>query len=297
VSSRPGSWLIELRPDQWTKNIIVFAALVFGKQLLDPLAVFYSCMAFAVFCAASSSVYVVNDVMDRELDRLHPEKRNRPIAAGLISVPSASIGAALLGSAALAGAAWVGPGLLFFTGCYLILNLFYSGFLKHVVLLDVIVIALGFVLRAVAGAAAIGVEISAWLVVCTFMVMLFLALGKRRAEVAAYEDAGAQRPASRSYTVELLDQLMTVVVAATIVSYCLYTLDPAVREKFQVAHLEATVPFVVYGLFRYLYLVRCTAAGENPSRLVITDRPVLTTVVLWGLVVVALIYVGSGPLA
>jgi 4-hydroxybenzoate polyprenyltransferase len=240
VSSRPGSWLIELRPDQWTKNIIVFAALVFGKQLLDPLAVFYSCMAFAVFCAASSSVYVVNDVMDRELDRLHPEKRNRPIAAGLISVPSASIGAALLGSAALAGAAWVGPGLLFFTGCYLILNLFYSGFLKHVVLLDVIVIALGFVLRAVAGAAAIGVEISAWLVVCTFMVMLFLALGKRRAEVAAYEDAGAQRPASRSYTVELLDQLMTVVVAATIVSYCLYTLDPAVREKFQVAHLEAT---------------------------------------------------------
>lgn len=290
------AWLLELRPDQWTKNAVVFAALVFGQRLLEPEAVALSCLAFAVFCATSSAVYLFNDVLDRERDRLHPEKCHRGVAAGIVGVPAALASSVLLAVGGCVVAAWVGPPLLGFTVAYLVLNLLYSTGLKHVVMLDVIVIALGFVIRAVAGAAAIAVEISPWLVVCTFMVMLFLSLGKRRAEIAIFDDARDHRPASRGYTLELLDQLMTIMVAATIVSYCLYTLSPAVRERFGIAHLETTVPFVVYGLFRYLYLVRNTGEARNPTRAIVTDLPTAITISLWAAVVVVLIYVGSGPL-
>jgi 4-hydroxybenzoate polyprenyltransferase len=289
-------WLRELRPEQWVKNAIVFAALVFGLRLLDPEAVLRSLAAFAVFCAASSSVYLVNDVFDRERDRLHPLKRMRGVASGRISVPAALLAGVVLGVSALAGGFATSTGLGVVVALYLALNAAYSAVLKHVVMVDVIGIALFFVLRAVAGAAAIPVEISPWLVVCAFMVMLFVALGKRRAELAALEDALRHRPASRGYTLELLDQLMTVVVSATIVSYCLYTLSPEVREKFAVNHLEATVPFVLYGLFRYLWLVRNTELAANPSRAVLVDGPLLGTILLWGATVVALIYAGPARL-
>ena len=288
--SRVGVWLRALRPDQWVKNAVVFVALVFGLRLLDPSAVAASLAAFLVFCAASSAVYLLNDIADLERDRAHPEKRRRPIAAGEISVRAAGTAAGLLVPSSLLVAFLVQPALALVVAAYLGLNVAYSLGLRQVMFVDVLAISLGFVLRAVAGAAAISVEISTWLVVCTFMVMLFLALGKRRAEVAASESAGLTRPVNQSYRVDLLDQLITVVVAATIMSYCLYTLSPDVRQRFGVNHLEVTVPFVVYGLFRYLYLVRHTDRAQNPTRAVVTDRPIAIATLLWGGVVLALLY-------
>jgi 4-hydroxybenzoate polyprenyltransferase len=291
-----GAWVRALRPDQWTKNLLVFAALIFGLRLLEPEAALRAVLAFVSFCAASSGGYLLNDVRDLERDRVHPSKRRRPIASGAISVPAAVVGAAILIAAALALALGITPVFGGIVAAYLVLTVSYSFGLKNVVLLDAILIAVGFVLRAVAGAAAIEVAISPWLVVCTFMAALFLSLGKRRAEIAALEGAATHRPASRAYSLELLDQLMTVVVATSILSYCLYTLSPEVRERFGVDHLEVTVPIVVYGLFRYLYLVRATDLAQNPSRAIITDRPVLLTVLLWGAAVVGLLYLQGGGL-
>ncbi len=289
------AWIRALRPDQWTKNLLVFAGLVFALRLFDPDALLRASIAFAAFSLVSSAVYLGNDVRDLERDRLHPMKRNRPIAAGAIPT-----GAALAVAVGLAAAGfflgfrtalpfgWILVG-------YVGLNALYTLGLKDVVLVDVIVLAIGFVLRAVGGAAAISVEISPWLVVCTFMAALFLALGKRRAEIAALAQAAEHRPASRAYSLELLDQLMTVVVAVSILSYCLYTLSPEVRERLGLEHLEVTVPFVVYGLFRYLWLVRVSDLALNPSRALVADRAILGTVVLWGAVVVGLLYLQGAP--
>jgi 4-hydroxybenzoate polyprenyltransferase len=288
------AWGYALRPDQWAKNVLVFAALVFGLRLYDSEALVRAVLAFAAFCAASSAVYLLNDIRDLERDRMHPLKRRRPIASGSISVPSAGAASGVLAAVGLGLAFGVNAALGAIVGAYLLLNVAYSFGLKHVVILDAILISIGFVLRAVGGAAAIDVVISPWLVVCTFMAALFLALGKRRAEIAALEGAAAHRPASRAYSLELLDQLMTVVVAASILSYCLYTLSPEVREKFGVSHLEVTVPFVVYGLFRYLYLVRTTGLAQNPAQALVTDRPVLLTVLLWGAAVIGLLYLQGG---
>jgi 4-hydroxybenzoate polyprenyltransferase len=288
------AWLRAVRPDQWTKNVLVFAALVFGMRLFEPEPVVRALLGFVSFCAASSATYLMNDVRDLERDRMHPVKRLRPIASGVISVPAAVVGSVLFAVGALALGFRTNAPLGVIVAAYLLLNVAYSFGLKNVVLLDAILIAVGFVLRAVGGAAAIDVMISPWLVVCTFMAALFLALGKRRAEIAALEGAVAHRPASRAYSLDLLDQLMTVVVAASILSYCLYTLSPEVREKFSVDHLEVTVPFVVYGLFRYLYVVRTTGLAQNPSRAILTDRPVLLTVFLWGAAVIGLLYLQGG---
>jgi 4-hydroxybenzoate polyprenyltransferase len=240
-------------------------------------------------------VYLLNDVRDLERDRLHPTKRLRPVASGAIRAPAALGGAVALGAASLLLGAAIAPAFAAILLAYLGLNLAYSLALKDVALLDAIVLAIGFVLRAVGGAAAIAVRISPWLVVCTFMAALFLALGKRRAEIGALERAEVHRPASRAYSLELLDQLMTVVVAASILSYCLYTLSPEVRERLGVDHMEVTVPFVVYGLFRYLYLVRVNDRAQNPVHAIVSDRPIVATVALWAAVVVGLLYLQGGP--
>jgi 4-hydroxybenzoate polyprenyltransferase len=288
------AWLLAARPEQWSKNVLVFAALVFGLRLLDPDALVRAGGAFVAFCAASSGVYLLNDLRDLERDRLHPTKRNRPLASGQIPARAAGGVAVLLAIASVVLGVAIAPAFGVIVIGYLALNASYSLGLKDVVLVDAILIAIGFVLRAVGGAAAIGVSISPWLVVCTFMAALFLALGKRRAEIGALAEAVAHRPVTRSYTLELLDQLMTIVVAASILSYCLYTLSPEVREKFGVAHLEVTVPFVVYGLFRYLYLVRVSDRAQNPVHAIVTDRPIILTVLLWGAVVIGLLYLQGG---
>lgn len=294
AGARLRAWLRALRPEQWVKNLVVFAALVFGLRLLDAGAVLGSLVAFVVFCAASSAAYLLNDVVDVERDRLHPAKARRPVAAGEIAVTHAAAGSVALAAGAVAAALAWNAELAGVVGLYLGLNLAYSFYLKHLAVVDVLVIATGFVLRAVAGGAAISVTVSSWLVVCTFMAMLFLALGKRRAEVAGLPEAADHRPTHRGYGVGALDQMMTIVVAATLVSYCLYTLSPEVRERFGVGHLELTVPFVVYGLFRYLHLVRTGTRAQNPTRAVLTDVPILVAVALWGGLVLVLLYARTG---
>lgn len=279
-----------MRPEQWTKNVIVFAALIFGQRLLDPAAVGRSLAAFLVFCVLSGVVYLVNDVSDREADRLHPLKRHRPIAAGVIS-PSLALGSAsVLGVAAVGAAFWLQPALGWIAAAYLTLFVGYSQVLKHIVILDVLTIAIGFVLRAAAGAAVIAVPMSQWLLVCTILLALFLGLSKRRHELTLLADtATGHRRILEEYNPYLLDQMIGVVTASTLMAYIIYCTSPETTEKFGTTQLVLTTPFPIYGIFRYLYLVHQKGAG-SPSDVLLTDRPLLASIVLWGLSVIAIIY-------
>ena len=282
--------LASLRPEQWTKNVIVFAALIFGQRLFDSAAVGRSLAAFVVFCALSGVVYLVNDVSDREADRLHPHKRRRPIAAGSVSVATALTAAAVIGAGALVAAFWLQPAFGWIAAAYLGLFVAYSRGLKHVVILDVLTIAIGFVLRAAAGAVVVAVPMSQWLLVCTILLALFLGLSKRRHELTLLADnAGAHRRILEEYNPYLLDQMIGVVTASTLVAYIIYCTSPETTEKFHTTQLVLTTPFPIYGIFRYLYLVHQKGVG-SPAEVLLTDRPLLASVVLWVLTVIAIIY-------
>jgi 4-hydroxybenzoate polyprenyltransferase len=283
--------LISLRPGQWTKNLLVFAGLLFGLRLFDRVAVARAVVAFIVFCCLSGVVYLVNDVADRESDRQHPHKARRPIASGALPVPIAAAAAFLIAVAALAAA--VALGRPFFAGAigYLALQTLYSGVLKHLVIIDVLTIAVGFVLRAVAGAVAVDVEISHWLLVCTILLALFISLAKRRHEIVLLAGGAAgHRPILGEYTPYLLDQMISVVTASTLISYVFYTISPETEQKFGTHWLGLTVPFPLYGIFRYLYLVHQRDGGGSPADLLLTDRPLLICVTVWALAVALIIY-------
>ena len=298
VDSRPASvrpmalnLVLSLRPSQWTKNLIIFAALMFGQRLLDTGAVGRALAAFAIFCALSGVVYLINDVADRESDRRHPLKKHRPIASGALSVGAAIAWAVAIGSVALATAFWLRPmfGVVAFS--YTALLALYSGWLKHVVILDVLTIALGFVLRAAAGALALDVPISHWLYFLTILLALFLALSKRRHELVLLADgATSHRRILEEYSPYLLDQMIAVVSASTIVAYAFYTVSPDTVQKFGTDRLMLTLPFPLYGIFRYLYLVHQKDGGGSPSDMLLTDRPLLLCVGLWAAVVAFIIY-------
>jgi 4-hydroxybenzoate polyprenyltransferase len=282
--------LMSLRPEQWTKNLIVFAALIFGQRLFDPAAVGRSLAAFFIFCALSSVVYLLNDLSDRDADRLHPLKRLRPIAAGDVTPALAMTTAALMGTAALIGAFWLRPAFGWIAAAYLGLFATYSRVLKHVVILDVLTIAIGFVLRAAAGAAAISVPMSQWLLVCTILLALFLGLSKRRHELTLLANAASgHRKILEEYNPYLLDQMIGVVTASTLMAYIIYCTSPETTEKFGTSHLVLTTPFPIYGIFRYLYLVHQKGVG-SPSEVLLMDRPLVACIALWGLAVVAIIY-------
>lgn len=283
--------LASLRPRQWTKNLIVFAGLIFGQRLEDLRAVALALAAFAIFCALSGAVYLVNDVADREQDRRHPIKSRRPIAAGLVSPGTALGAAALLGGGALLAAYAVGPWFGHVSVAYVGLLGLYSAWLKHIVIFDVLVLALGFVLRAAAGAVAIAVPISHWLLVLTIQLALFLGLAKRRHELVLLADnASGHRASLGEYSPQLLDQLIGIVAASTLIAYAIYTISAETVEKFGSDLLGLTLPFPIYGVFRYLYLVHRRADGGNPSETLLTDRPLLACVALWGLAVIVIIY-------
>jgi 4-hydroxybenzoate polyprenyltransferase len=298
--SLPVAVLVSLRPRQWVKNLFVFAGLIFSQSLLTPL--FWPALAaFAIFCALSGAIYVFNDVADAEKDRLHPSKRNRPIARGALPIPGAvALGLVLL-AGSLVAAFWLSVGFGVVAAAYAALLTAYSVWLKHVVILDVLTVAAGFVLRAVAGAAAIGVEISGWLVICTILIALFLALGKRRHEYRTLRgDAAAHRPILAEYSEGFLDQMVAVVTASTVTAYALYTMSPETVAKFHTRLLPVTLPFVLYGIFRYLYLLYRREQGGNPSDLLLSDRALLINTVLWMLAVLVIVYGqhwGSGWLA
>jgi 4-hydroxybenzoate polyprenyltransferase len=280
-----------MRPHQWTKNLFVFAGLIFGKQLFDAGALVSASQAFAVFCGLSSVVYLVNDVMDRESDRRHPLKCKRPIASGALSV-NVAVGAAIALAAASLGTAWrLGWSFGAIATAYLALLSLYSGPLKRIVIVDVLSIAIGFVLRAVAGAVVIPVPISQWLLVCTILLALFLALSKRRHELVLLADGATEHRAILSeYSPYLLDQMISVVTASVVTAYIFYAISPDTAEKFQTPYLGLTIPFPLYGIFRYLYLVHQKKEGGSPAAMLINDRPLLLCVLLWVAVSVLIIY-------
>ena len=283
--------LISIRPAQWTKNLLVFAGLLFGHRLFEPIAVLEAVAAFAIFCALSAAVYLLNDVADRDSDQLHPLKAVRPIASGALTVPTALVAAAVLASAAVAGSVALGARFTAVAVAYLVLQVLYSGPLKRILIVDALTIVVGFVLRAAAGAVAVGVEISHWLFVCTLLLALLIALAKRRHElVLLAEDATGHRRILGEYSEYLLDQMIGIVGAATLIAYIFYTVSPETQEKFGTAWLGLTIPFPLYGIFRYLYLVHRREGGGSPADLLLADRPLLVCVALWALTVTAIIY-------
>ncbi|MCI0587527.1 MAG: decaprenyl-phosphate phosphoribosyltransferase [Planctomycetes bacterium] len=286
--------LVSLRPEEWTKNLFVLAPLVFAGRLVDASSRARAGILLVAFCLLASSVYLANDIADLSADRLHPVKRRRPLPSGRISVGMAGVASVLL--------ALLGLGLGFaierdfpaVTGLlagYLLLNLAYSFVLKHAVVVDALCVAGGFLLRIHAGGAAIGAEVSHWLSLCTLFVSLFLALAKRRAEISLLgEESSGHRAALAQYTPAFLDQLIGWLCACTILSYSIYTVSPETREKFGTDRLWWTVPFVIYGVARYLFLLHRRDGGGNPARTMVRDVPFLVNAALWAAVAIGVIY-------
>jgi 4-hydroxybenzoate polyprenyltransferase len=289
------AFLISLRPQEWTKNLIVFAALALSKHLFEEGPFLRTSLAFLLFCGLSGAVYLVNDVTDLDRDRLHPRKRLRPLASGALDPRSAVTAATLLAVVCLGASAFLGTPFALCALFYFLLNLLYSFKLKQVVILDVLSISLGFVVRAVAGAEAISVEISDWLLVCTLLLALFLALSKRRHELTSLNDSATDhRKILAEYSPYLLDQMISVVTASCLTAYAFYTLAKETRDKYQTDRLSWTIPFVLYGIFRYLYLVHQKEQGGSPADILATDRPLLVDVGLWALTIVVLVYTAKG---
>jgi 4-hydroxybenzoate polyprenyltransferase len=291
-SSAGGALMESLRPAQWVKNGFVFAALIFSRNLLAWDRTLRVALAALLFCLMASAVYLLNDVLDAPEDRQHPVKRLRPLASGRLSERAAWMAATLLAVAAIAGSWMLDLRFLAVLAIYGGLSALYSLYLKHVVLLDVFVIAAGFVCRVVGGGLVIHVEISSWLIVCTTLLALFLALTKRRHELVLLgNNASNHRSSLAHYSPYFLDQLIGIVTASTLMSYALYTLSEDAVTKFPGKRLELTIPFVLFGIFRYLYLVHQGSKGGNPTRLLLTDRVLLAVVLLWATAVVLIIYI------
>lgn len=267
-----------MRPRQWPKNLLVFAGILFAAEYDEPGKWAAAVAAFAAYCAASSAAYLFNDVLDAQEDRLHPLKRHRPVASGALSAERALGVAGLLAVLAVAVMAWFGWASVAYVGGFLALQAVYSYRLKQVVLIDVMAIAALFVIRAAAGAEAVDVRISPWLIVCTALLALFLALAKRRGELVSRAGNGGGRAVLAGYSFPLVDQLVSIVAACTIVAYSLYTFEA--REG---SAMMATIPFVVFGLFRYLMLMHREDLGEEPESVLLSDLPILATIALWAL--------------
>jgi 4-hydroxybenzoate polyprenyltransferase len=279
-----------IRAYQWPKNLIVFAALIFAQQFDDPSKVLRSCIALAAFCAVSSAVYIINDILDIEKDRLHPEKSKRPLPSGRIGIGAAVTISAVCAVIGFALSYWLGPRFMLGIGSYFGLVVAYSVALKHQPIIDVMVLALGFVIRAVSGALALDVAFSNWLVVCTLFLALFLALSKRRHELAVMDvDALNHRAVLIHYSVPYLDALILIMACATLLTYTIYTCSPEVVQRLGTDKLYITIPFVVYGLFRYLYLVQLREGGGDPSRTLLRDKPMMFTVLAWACVCVLIL--------
>ena len=282
--------IVTMRPKQWVKNFILFAPLVFSKKFSEPESLLLVVLGLGAFCLLTGSVYLLNDLFDLEKDRRHPLKRMRPLPSGQLSASAAWTAQVLLCGGALVLAYLLNPAFAAFAALYFINNLAYSTRLKHVVIVDVMSIALGFVLRVLAGAALIAVEVTPWLLMCTVLLALFLGFAKRRHELELLEQ-GAQehRKVLKQYTPYFLDQMIMIVASATVMSYALYTIWPGTVEHFGTSKLIYTVPFVLYGLFRYLYLVHVQEGGGNPTQAFLTDKPLLANILLWLISCVAII--------
>ncbi len=282
-----------LRPQQWLKNLFIFAPLIFSENIFDRSLFLRTLLAFGIFCLLSGALYILNDLKDLEEDRRHPIKSKRPLARGELKKRQAIAGFVILSFISLLLAEVVNTEFLWICLIYFILQMAYSFSLKHVVILDVFIVAAGFFLRVIAGAVAIRVQISPWLLICTTLLALFLALSKRRHEIILLDkEAMNHRRILREYSPYLLDQMISVVTASTVIAYCLYTISGDTIEKFGTNKLILTVPFVLYGIFRYLYLIHQRAEGGTPETLILKDRPLLFDIFLWIVGAALIIYFG-----
>jgi len=271
-----------MRPQQWVKNLFIFAALIFSQNALNLPLLLKTILAFVAFCVVSGAVYILNDIKDLEEDKLHPVKSKRPIASGRLKKRHAVSSFFLLSLLSLILAFLLNLYFLAAVVIYFIIQVLYSIRLKHVVILDVFIIATGFFIRVIAGGLAIEVNLSSWLLICTILLALFLALSKRRHEMVLLErKASDHRPILGEYSPYLLDQMIAVVTASTVIAYCLYTISEETIRKFETKKLIFTVPFVLYGIFRYLYLIHQKDEGGSPELLIIKDKPLLVDIFLW----------------
>ncbi|GBF48601.1 phosphoribose diphosphate:decaprenyl-phosphate phosphoribosyltransferase [Leptospira ryugenii] len=280
-----------MRLPQWIKNLILFAGLIFSKKVFELDALGKVSLAFFFFSLVASSQYVFNDFLDREEDAKHPEKKHRPIASGELDVGIALAITGIILPFALIGSYLLSVPFFFLTIFYLGFNIIYSKVLKHIVILDVMSISIGFVLRAIAGALVIGVQFSNWLLLCTFMLALFWGFSKRRGEISILKDqAGKHRKILQEYSIEFLDLMMAIVATLTLVSYVMYTVSPTTAKSLGTEHMVYTVPIVVYAIFRSLYIIYIKNMGHDPTRAILTDKAVLVSGVLWLLLVLSLMF-------
>jgi 4-hydroxybenzoate polyprenyltransferase len=282
------TWIRLLRPIQWTKNAIVFAAVVFARLTNDPVALRDSVLAFVAFCSISSAIYIFNDWRDIERDRLHPTKRRRPLASGAINPRAGLIACAVLALGGCAIAATFSWPLVLVLLTYLAVMAMYSISWKHIVILDVFIIAGGFILRATAGAVAVGVTVSSWLLICTFFLSLFLGFCKRRNEISTLVgDAEAHRPSLRGYTIPVLDQFIAFTAASTLMAYSMYTFASTFVPRND--SMMVTIPFVAFAMSRYLFLVYGKNLGGSPESVLLKDRPLFVAILGWGVAVLAVL--------
>jgi 4-hydroxybenzoate polyprenyltransferase len=286
--SVPRALLVEMRPRQWTKNLIVLAPVLFSLELDELRDVVRALAAVLIFCLISSGTYLVNDLHDLRRDRLHEVRRRRPLAAGQLDPRTAAVAAAVLLGTGLAGSLLLGTGFALTACGFVVLQVAYTFYLKHEVILDVMAISAGFVLRVTAGAAAVHVTVSPWLLSCAALLALFLAFIKRRHELLADPHALEHRPVLRKYTPALLDQAIAIVTASTFVVYAIYTFQS--QSATQRPYLMLTIPFVAYGLFRYLYLMHARHLGGSPEEVLLSDVPLAVDLLLWTVVVVIVLY-------
>lgn len=289
---KPILYIIQsLRLRQWTKNLFFFAVLLFSRNITNTVLLSKTILGFFIFCLISGAVYLINDILDRDRDRLHPLKSQRPIAAGHLSLPWAAGGAIVIATITLSSSFLLDPRFFFILLLYFFLQLIYSVSLKHIVILDVLVLAIGFLLRVIAGGIIVGVEISSWLLICTTLLALFLGLAKRRHELISLEtNAHRHRKVLKEYSPYLLDQMISVVTASTVIAYALYTISEVTIEKFGTKNLIFTVPFVLYGIFRYLYLIHQKDKGGNPEVSLLTDMPLLIDIFCWIISIIFILY-------
>lgn len=284
--------LKSIRPQHWIKNFFIFAAIIFSQNILNLPLILKVFVAFVAFCFLSGSLYILNDLRDLEEDKLHPIKSKRPLASGRLKKSTAVLSFIIFCSLALILAVTVNINFFLISLVYFFLQVAYSFRLKHVVILDVFIIAAGFLIRVIAGGLAIEVYISPWLLICTTLLALFLAFSKRRHELILLEKSATNhRPILKEYSPYLLDQMIAVVTASTVIAYCLYTISEETVTKFGTTRLVFTVPFVLYGIFRYLYLVHQRYKGGSPEALIIKDRPLLFDIFLWIVSALFILYV------
>ena len=280
-----------MRPKQWTKNLLVFPALVFSQNLFYPLLFGKTFAAFLIFCLLSGSLYIVNDLVDLNSDRRHPKKQLRPLASGTLNKTFALFMSLLVLALCLAVSLLLGFSFWILVGSYLLLHVIYSFYLKQIVILDIFSIALSFVLRVFAGAVVISVPVSSWLMICTLSLAFFLGFSKRRVELVSFGDkAVLHRKALGDYSISFLDQMIAVATSSTVLSYALYTISEETIQRFHTTALKYTIPFVMYGIFRYLYLIYLKNEGEEPENILIRDIPMILNILLYILVTGMIVY-------